>query len=113
MTRGVEKPHPEPEEAQLSVLMTLRVSGDPKVVEATDPDVLKTITDRAKEYGVISHHFYGSDDEIFVVDEWPDEASFQKFFDASPDIGEMMQRAATSEPAISFWHHLDTHDDIG
>ena len=54
--------------------MTLRVSGDPKAVEATDPDVLKTIIDRAKEHGVISHHFYGSDNEIFVVDEWPDES---------------------------------------
>jgi hypothetical protein len=97
----------------MSVLMTLRVSGDPKEVEATDPDVLKTIIARAKEHGVISHHFYGSDKEILVVDEWPDEASFQKFFDASPDVGELMQRAATGEPAISFWHHLDTHDDVG
>ena len=68
----------------MSVLMTLRVSGDPKAVEATDPDVLKTIIDRAKEYGVISHHFYGTDNEILVVDEWPDEASFQKFFDVQP-----------------------------
>ncbi|WP_155918402.1 hypothetical protein [Marmoricola sp. URHB0036] len=93
--------------------MTLRVSGDPKEVEATDPDVLKTIIDRAKEHGVISHHFYGSDNEILVIDEWPDEASFQKFFDASPDVEELMQRAATGEPAISFWHHLDTHDDVG
>jgi quinol monooxygenase YgiN len=97
----------------MSVLMTLRVSGDPKEVEATDPDVLKTIIARAKEHGVISHHFYGSDNEILVVDEWPDEASFQKFFEASPDVEELMQRAATGEPAISFWHHLDTNDDVG
>jgi hypothetical protein len=97
----------------VSVLMTMRVSGDPKAVEATSPDVMQTIIDRAKQYGVISHHFYGHDDEILVVDEWPDEGSFQKFFDASPDIGEMMQRAGAGEPSISFWHHLDSHDDVG
>lgn len=97
----------------MSVLMTLRVSGDPKAVEATPAEDLRTITDRAKEYGVLSHHFYGTDDEILVVDEWPDEASFQKFFDASPDIGALMQRAGAGEPSISFWHHLDVKDDIG
>jgi hypothetical protein len=108
-----ESPRPDPEEGAVSVLMTLRVSGDPKAVEATPPEVLKTITDRAKEHGVISHHFYGTDNEIFVVDEWPDEGSFQRFFEASPDIGELMQRAGAGEPSINFWHHLDVHDDIG
>jgi hypothetical protein len=97
----------------VSVLMTLRVSGDPKAVEETPSDVLQTIIDRAKEHGVISHHFYGTDKEIFVLDEWPDEASFHKFFDASPEVGEMMQRAGAGEPQITFWHHLDTKDDIG
>jgi hypothetical protein len=97
----------------VTVLMTLRVSGDPKAVESTPSDVLHTIVDRAKEYGVISHHFYGSDNEILVVDEWPDEGSFQKFFDASPEVGEMMQRAGAGEPSISFWRHLDVDDDIG
>jgi hypothetical protein len=93
--------------------MTLRVSGDKKAVEATDPEVLKTLADRANEHGVISHHVYGTDDEIFVVDEWPDEGSFQRFFDSSPDIGEIMQRAGAGKPEISFWHHLDVNDDIG
>ena len=108
-----ELPRPDPEESAVSVLMTLRVSGDTKAIEATAPEVLKNITDRAKEYGVISHHFYGTDSEVLVVDEWPDEESFQKFFDASPDVGEMMQRAGAGQPDISFWHHLDVDDDIG
>lgn len=98
----------------MSVLMTMRVSGDPKGVEATDPDVLNKIVARAREYGVIRHRFYGSDDEVLVVDEWPDEASFQRFFDASPEIKDVMDRAGVmSAPAVEFWRPLDVDDAIG
>jgi len=98
----------------VSVLMTLRVAGDPKAVEAVDQDVLKTVVDRAKEHGLISHHFFGSDNEVLVVDEWPDEASFQAFFDASPEIGEIMAAAGvTAPPTIEFWRPLDVGDSIG
>ena len=48
----------------MSVLMTLRVTGDPKGIEATAPQTLKAIVDRAKAHGVIRHRFYGSDNEI-------------------------------------------------
>lgn len=62
---------------------------------------------------MISHRFYGSDDEILVVDEWPDQESFQRFFGAHPEIGELMgQVGVTSEPTISFWRKLDTHDEV-
>jgi quinol monooxygenase YgiN len=97
----------------MSVLVTLRVSADPKAVEATDPAVLQDIAARAKEQGCTSHHFYGTDDEVFVVDEWPDEGAFHTFFQGTPEVGEMMQRAGAGEPVITFWHHLDVADDIG
>jgi heme-degrading monooxygenase HmoA len=99
----------------MSVLMTLRVAGDPKAVEALDQAVLQTVVDRAKEMGgLISHHFFGSDNEVLAVDEWEDEASFQKFFEASPEIAEVMKAAGvTSEPEISFWRHLATSDSVG
>jgi hypothetical protein len=46
-----------------------------------------------------------------VVDEWPDSESFRRFFNDSPDIGEMMAEAGvTSEPAPVFWRELDTPD---
>ena len=96
------------------MLMTLRVSGNPKGVEAFDPAVLKTIADRAVEHGVLRHRFYGTDDEVLVVDEWPDEASFRAFFDASPEIKDLMDEAGvTSEPTVEFWRELDTDDAIG
>ena len=97
----------------MSVLMTLRVSGDPKAIEETAPEVLKTVIDRAKTHGVISHRFYGTDKEVLVVDEWPDEASFHSFFESSPEIKDMMERAGAGQPDITFWQHLDTDDDVG
>jgi quinol monooxygenase YgiN len=99
----------------MSVLMTMRLQGDPKAVEATDQATQDKIIARALEHGLISHHFYGSDTEILVVDEWPDEESFTAFFaEAGPDIKEMMERAGvTAEPRPEFWRHLDAGDDVG
>ena len=100
----------------MSVIVTLRFNGDPAQMEAqaaAHPDRIHGILDQAKQHGLIAHRFYGSDGQILVIDEWPDEASFQKFFDASPDIGELMKRAGAGEPDISFWHHLDVKDDVG
>lgn len=97
----------------MSVLMTMRLSGDAKAVEATDRAAMKKIADRAVEHGLIRHHFYGTEDEILVVDEWPDEASFQAFFDASPDIQDLMGAAGvTSAPTVEFWRPLDTGDSV-
>jgi quinol monooxygenase YgiN len=98
----------------MSVLMTLRVSGDPKAVEATEQAVLDTIISRAKEHGLIRHQFYGTDKEVLVVDEWPDQDSFQQFFDASPEIKQMMDNAGvTAPPQIDFWRPLDMNDSVG
>jgi quinol monooxygenase YgiN len=98
----------------MSVLMTLRVTGDPKAIETADQQMLDTVVERAKEHGLISHHFFGSDNEVLVVDEWPDEASFKAFFDSSPEIGEMMAAAGvTSQPTIEYWRPLDVNDSVG
>lgn len=97
----------------MSVLMTMRVAGDPAAVEAADHDMMKTIVARAKEHGVISHHFFGGDNEVLVVDEWPDEASFRAFFAASPEIDQIMANAGvTAQPIIDFWRPLETEDDV-
>src|SRR5438128_653810 len=70
---------------------------------AENPDAMRRIADRAKEHGLVSHRFYGTDDEILVLDEWDSEASFRRFFDASPEIPEMMKGIARGEPHITFW----------
>jgi quinol monooxygenase YgiN len=101
----------------MSVIMTLRASGDPDKLEqlATEKaDVLRDIAERAKAAGVIAHRFYGSEGQIMVVDEWPDPESFQRFFESEQEtIGPMMEQVATSEPEITFWRKLETGDDVG
>ena len=99
--------------------MTLRVRGDAQKLEAqaaADPSAIGAIADEAKKEGLIAHRFYGSDDgQIMVVDEWPDPAAFQRFFEANQArIGPLMASAGvTEEPEVTFWRKLDTHDDVG
>jgi heme-degrading monooxygenase HmoA len=101
----------------MSVLMTLRVSGDARKFEAyvaANSAAFQATAERAKQHGVTRHRFYGTDSEIIVVDEWPDEESFQAFFQASPEIAGYMEAAeVSSEPVITFWRPLDTHDEVG
>lgn len=103
----------------MSVIMTLWLQGDPHKLEehaAANADEMRAIADRAKEHGVIAHRFYGTDDgQIMVIDEWPDEQSFQSFFESTRDRIEPLMRAAgaSSEPQVRFWRKLDTNDDVG
>ena len=98
--------------------MTFRVAGDARRLEefaGQNPEKMQEIADMAKQRGLISHRFYGSDNEILVVDEWPTPEDFQSFFAAAEsEIRPMMAEAGvTGEPTISFWRKLDTKDDVG
>jgi hypothetical protein len=103
----------------MSVIITIRVSGDPKRLEeyaAAHRDTMAAILERAKANGLIAHRFYGSDDgEIMVADEWPDPQSFRSFFEENrPQIAPIFAAAgATSEPEVKFWRKLETHDEVG
>ena len=96
----------------MSVLMTMLVKADGAKIEQEDPSAMNAILAKAKQQGLISHHFYGRGDEVLIVDEWPDEESFERFRESAPEIGELMQRAGVAgEPDVSFWRHLDVGDD--
>jgi quinol monooxygenase YgiN len=102
----------------VSVIVTLRFNGDPAQMEAqaaAQPDRIHGILDQAKQHGLIAHRFYGSDGQILVIDEWPDEQSFQTFFGAAAgEIQPMMDAVGvSSEPEINFWRKLETGDDVG
>jgi hypothetical protein len=102
----------------MSVIMTMWVKGDPSKLEehaAANSDEMKAIVESAKGHGLIAHRFYGSDGQIMVIDEWPDEQSFQSFFEENNSrIAPMMEAVgAQGEPGINFWRKLDTHDEVG
>jgi hypothetical protein len=103
----------------MSVIMTLRAKGDPAELERRaggNPDGMRAIVDKAKAHGVIAHRFYGTEDgQIMVVDEWPDRESFEKFFaEARSEIEPLMREVGvTSEPEVTVWRKLDSHDEVG
>lgn len=102
----------------MSVILTVRLEGDPRKLEefaAANREQMQRIVESAKSHGVIAHRFYGSDGQIMVIDEWPDEQSFQSFFEATRDqIGPMFQAAdAPGEPQVTVWRKLETGDDVG
>ena len=62
-------------------------------------------------HGLISHRFYASGDELLVVDEWESKEGFQAFFAEATEIpGMMAEVGVTTEPEVTFWRRLDTHD---
>ena len=103
----------------MSVFMTVVANGDARKLEehaASDPDGMRAVLDSAKQHGLIAHRFYGSEDgQIMVLDEWPDEQSFQSFFEENSGRIVPMSQAAgvTAEPQPRFWHELETNDAYG
>ena len=103
----------------MSVIVTVSVQGPPEKLEqwaAANRERMQEISGAGKEAGAIAHRFYGSDDgEILVIDEWPDGASFQRFFEQQQGrIGAMMQEVGVSSaPKVTVWRKLETHDEIG
>jgi hypothetical protein len=102
----------------MSVIMTAWIQGDPKKVEeyaANNRDEMNSVLESAKSHGLIAHRFYGSQGQVMVIDEWPDDGSFQSFFEENRSRIEPIFQAAggPGEPGINFWHKLDTHDEFG
>lgn len=102
----------------MSVIVTVWVQGDPQKIEefaAGNPDEMRSILESAKSHGVIAHRFYGADGQVMVIDEWPDEQSFQAFFEETRErIAPIIEAAGgKGEPGVNFWRKLETHDEFG
>jgi hypothetical protein len=95
----------------------LRIKGNPADLEryAAGPggELMRRIGEAGKAAGAVSHHFAGGDGEVLVIDEWPDEQTFQKFFADQPEIADVMRDGgAQGPPEISFYRVLDTPDQF-
>ena len=99
----------------MSVLVTIRVHANAQALEemaAENPAWMQGIRAKAIPHGLISHRFYASGDEVMVVDEWESAEGFQSFFAEATEIPVMMAEAGvTTEPEVTFWRKLETHDD--
>ena len=84
----------------MSVFMMLQVEGAPS-------RLAEVMSDEGR--------FFASADggTIAVFDEWESEEGCHTFFNASPEIPQLMQEAGvTSEPRIAFRRPLDTPDEF-
>jgi hypothetical protein len=92
-----------------TIATTLQLNWE--VVMSSNAEMMRGIAEAGKAAGAIRHAFAGGDDEILVIDEWPDEGSFQRFYESQPEIPRLMQEAGVkSAPQISFYRKLDTRD---
>jgi len=101
----------------MSVITVLRVKGNPNDLEryAAGPggEVMLRIGEAAKAAGAIRHSFAGGDNEVLVIDEWPDEQTFQTFFDSQPEIADVMRDGgAQGPPETTFYRKLNTPDQF-
>ena len=101
----------------MSVIVILRIPGNPGDLEgyAAGPggEVMRRIAEAGKAAGAIRHTFAGSDNEVLVIDEWPDEQSFQAFFASQPEIADVMRDGgAQGPPETNFYRKLSTPDQF-
>ena len=102
----------------MSVLMTMRMAAESEKLEkaaADDPTKLHGIVEYAEGHGLIAHQFWGADGQVMVVDEWETQQDFEQFL-AAEDAeikGVMGAAGVTTEPEVTFWHKLDTRDEVG
>jgi len=100
----------------VSIVMILRVQADPEALEQfanANAEMMKGIARAGQAAGATRHMFAAGDGEVLVIDEWPDEATFQKFFDSQHEIPRIMQAAgAQGAPAISYYRKLDMPDEF-
>ena len=100
----------------MSVVMILRIQADPNALETyanANAAMMNGIADAGKAAGATRHCFAAGDNEVLVIDEWPDEATFQGFFESQPEIPRIMQAAgAQGAPEISFYRKLDMPDEF-
>ena len=101
----------------MSVIVVLRIPGNPADLEqfAAGPggEQMRRIAEAAKSAGGIRHQFAGGDNEVLVIDEWPDAQTFQAFFASQPEIADVMQGAgAQGPPETTVYRRLDTPDQF-
>ena len=89
----------------MSVVVIARFpSDDPgKAVEwaRAHSDVPEEITAHGKTLGQIGHRILLGEKELVVIDEWPNEESFHRFFSGAPRMQEFLSGAGLSSDPVT------------
>jgi quinol monooxygenase YgiN len=99
----------------VSVVVTIKFPVSAETLEKVVLDntaTMAAISEDGRRHGTIHHQFVQDPDgSAVVVDEWPDEESFQRFFDEQQDIRTIMAQAGVTEPPqVRVYQVLDTPD---
>ena len=104
----------------MPVIMVQEVAADPQGLEqfaAANQETVGAILEAAKKHGLTAHRFYGSEDgkKVLIVDEWPDQESFESFAaEQAPQIEAMFEAASGTGPSEpTYWRELTTNDALG
>jgi hypothetical protein len=104
----------------MPVLMVQEIAVDPSGLEeaaAANKETMRGILEAAKGHGLIAHRFYGSADgtKVLIVDEWPDQESFEAFAEEqAPQIDPIFRAAGESDfSEPTYWRELATGDAVG
>src|SRR4051795_7327371 len=99
----------------MAIMAILRIPGNPADLEryADGPggELMQQVSAAGRAAGATRHTFAAGENEILVIDEWPDEKTFQEFFANQPEIPEIMRNGgAQGPPEFTFYRVLDTPD---
>jgi hypothetical protein len=99
----------------MSVMITIKFPVTAEIMEKVVNDhreMMMAITEDGKRQGAIHHQLAeDTDGGALVIDEWPDEQSFYRFFAGQEDINKVTTAAGvTSEPTVTVYRLLETPD---
>src|ERR1700712_2152705 len=99
----------------MSVMITIKFPVTAEVMEKVVNDhreMMMAIIEDGKRQGAIHHQFAeDTDGGALVIDEWPDEQSFYRFFAGQEDIKKVTAAAGVaSEPTVTVYRLLETPD---
>src|SRR4051812_33938769 len=85
----------------MSVMVIGKMTVDPANVQklwAEQGDAFRGIAEQARAAGATSHRWGLGDGYVVIIDDWPDEETFNSFFGGTHEIAELMQAAGVQGP---------------
>jgi hypothetical protein len=85
----------------MSVIVIGHLTVDPANVERLWRDRkgdFEAVAVASKAAGAVHHQWAFAETQVVFIDEWPDAATFQRFFESQTKIAELMQAGGVEGP---------------